>query len=85
MFEETKRTESRVKRPCTRYERFVRLRRHSMASERRCLVMAETSKGKKFIRVQAYARADGTNVHTHDRSTPKTSHGAKRPSRSGHR
>ena len=49
------------------------------------LTMAETSKGKKFIRVQAYARADGTNVHTHDRSTPKTSHGAKRPSRSGHR
>jgi hypothetical protein len=47
--------------------------------------MAETSKGKKFIRVRAYARADGTNVHTHDRSTPKTSQGAKRPSRSGHR
>ena len=38
--------------------------------------MAETSKGKKFIRIQSYTRADGTTVHTHDRSTPKTSHGA---------
>jgi hypothetical protein len=64
---------------------FVMLRVRLEASERRCLVMAETSKGKKFIRVQAYARADGTTVHTHDRSTPKTSHGAKRPSRSGRR
>ena len=43
--------------------------------------MAETSKGKKFIRIQGYAHADGTSVHTHDRSTPKTSHGAKKASR----
>ena len=43
--------------------------------------MAETSKGKKFIRIQGYVRADGTTVHTHDRSTPKTSHGATRESR----
>ncbi len=43
--------------------------------------MAETSKGKKFIRIQGYVRADGTKVHTHDRSTPKTSHGAKRAPR----
>jgi hypothetical protein len=43
--------------------------------------MAETSKGKKFIRIQGYVRADGTTVRTHDRSTPKTSHGAKRAPR----
>jgi hypothetical protein len=39
--------------------------------------MAETSKGKKFIRIRGYVRADGTTVHTHDRSTPSTSHGPK--------
>jgi hypothetical protein len=43
--------------------------------------MAETSKGKKFLRIQGYVRADGSTVHTHDRSTPKTSHGAKRAPR----
>ena len=43
--------------------------------------MAETSKGKKFIRIQGYVRADGTKVHTHDRSTPTTSHGATRARR----
>ena len=37
--------------------------------------MAETAKGKKFIRIQGYTRADGTKVPTHDRSTPKTAHG----------
>ena len=39
--------------------------------------MAETARGKKFIRIQGYTRADGTKVPTHDRSTPKTAHGAK--------
>jgi len=44
--------------------------------------MAETAKGKKFIRIQGYTRADGTKVPTHDRSTPTTAHGAKhRPRR----
>jgi len=47
--------------------------------------MAETSKGKKFIRIQGYVRADGTKVHTHDRSTPKTSHGATQAKRHGSR
>lgn len=42
--------------------------------------MAETAKGKKFVRVQGYTRGDGTKVPTHDRSTPDTSRGpAKRP------
>lgn len=42
--------------------------------------MAETAKGKKFVRVHEYTRADGTKVPTHDRSTPDTSKGAaKRP------
>ena len=42
--------------------------------------MAETAKGKKFVRVHEYTRGDGTKVPTHDRSTPDTSKGAaKRP------
>jgi len=40
--------------------------------------MAETSKGTKWVRVGSYKRADGTPVRPHDRSTPKTSRGAKR-------
>jgi hypothetical protein len=51
----------------------------------RSSAMAETSKGKKFIRIQGYVRADGTKVHTHDRSTPTTSHGASRTPRRGRR
>jgi hypothetical protein len=39
--------------------------------------MAETSKGKKFLRVKGYQKADGTRVATHDRSTPRTSRGAQ--------
>ncbi len=41
--------------------------------------MAETAKGKKFIRIQGYTRADGTKVPTHDRSTPSTSQGPSTP------
>jgi hypothetical protein len=43
--------------------------------------VAETAKGKKFIRIQGYTRADGTKVPTHDRSTPGTSRGPKREQR----
>lgn len=43
--------------------------------------MAETAKGKKFIRIQGYTRADGTRVPTHDRSTPGTSSGPKHAQR----
>jgi len=39
--------------------------------------MAETAKGNKLVRVPGYTRRDGTKVHTHDRSTPVTSRGAK--------
>jgi hypothetical protein len=39
--------------------------------------MAETEKGKKFIRVPGYTREDGTKVHPHVRSTPDTSRGAQ--------
>jgi hypothetical protein len=39
--------------------------------------MAETAKGKKWIRIKSYVRADGTRVPAHDRSTPKTSRGPK--------
>lgn len=39
--------------------------------------MAETSKGKKFVRVKGYQKADGTRIPTHDRSTPRTSRGAQ--------
>lgn len=38
--------------------------------------MAETAKGKKIVRAKGYTRGDGTNVPTHDRSTPDTSKGA---------
>jgi hypothetical protein len=41
--------------------------------------VAETAKGKKFERVEGYTRkVDGKPQHvkTHDRSTPRTSHGA---------
>jgi hypothetical protein len=41
--------------------------------------MAETAEGNKIVRVKGYTRADGTKVATHDRSTPDTSSGAKRP------
>lgn len=41
--------------------------------------MAETAKGNKIVRVKGYTRGDGTKVPTHDRSTPHTSSGAKRP------
>jgi hypothetical protein len=37
--------------------------------------MAETKKGKKFDRIAAYTRADGTKVKAHDRSNPRTSKG----------
>jgi hypothetical protein len=43
--------------------------------------MAETSKGKKFVKVKAYTRViDGKRVRVgaFDRSTPKTSKGKKR-------
>jgi hypothetical protein len=43
--------------------------------------VAETAKGKKFIRIQGYTRADGTKVPTHDRSTPGTSSGPKAAAR----
>jgi hypothetical protein len=39
--------------------------------------MAETGRGKKFVKVPAYVKADGTHVPAHDRSTPHTSKGAK--------
>jgi hypothetical protein len=39
--------------------------------------MAETSDGKKFVRVHEYTRRNGTKVETHDRSTPRTSRGAQ--------
>lgn len=39
--------------------------------------MAETEKGKKFIRVPGYKKQDGTEVGPHIRSTPDTSHGEK--------
>ena len=39
--------------------------------------MAETAKGKKWIRIKSYVRADGSRVPAHDRSTPKTSTGPK--------
>jgi hypothetical protein len=45
------------------------------------VAVAETAKGKKFIRIQGYTRADGTKVPTHDRSTPKTSSGPKAAAR----
>jgi hypothetical protein len=37
--------------------------------------MAETARGKKFVKVHGYTRADGTKVQPHDRSTPDTSKG----------
>lgn len=43
--------------------------------------MAETSKGTKWVRVGGYKRANGTRVRPHDRSTPRTSRGAKRSQR----
>jgi len=43
--------------------------------------MAETKKGHKLVRVPGYTKADGTKVRTHDRSTPKTSRGVRRPGR----
>jgi hypothetical protein len=43
--------------------------------------MAETSKGKKFVRVHGYTRPDGTKVRPHDRSTPDTSKGASKKPR----
>jgi hypothetical protein len=39
------------------------------------LIMAETKKGTKFLRVPGYTKADGTKVRSHDRSTPCTSTG----------
>jgi len=39
--------------------------------------MAETARGKKWIRIKSYVRADGSKVPAHDRSTPKTSTGPK--------
>ena len=41
--------------------------------------MAETAKGNKIVKVPSYTKADGTKVPAHDRSTPKTSTGAKPP------
>jgi hypothetical protein len=41
--------------------------------------MAETARGKKFVRVKPYTRADGTKVPGHDRSTPDTSKGEQKP------
>jgi len=41
--------------------------------------MAETARGKKFVRVKPYTRADGTKVPGHDRSTPETSKGEQKP------
>jgi hypothetical protein len=43
--------------------------------------MAETGRGKKFVKVAGYTKADGTRVPPHDRSTPHTSTGAKANSR----
>ena len=40
--------------------------------------MAETEKGKKIVYVHPYQRTDGTRVPAHERSTPRTSSGAKR-------
>jgi len=37
--------------------------------------MAETEKGKKWVPVPGYTKADGTKVRPHDRSTPDTSKG----------
>jgi hypothetical protein len=42
------------------------------------LMMAETKKGTKFLRVPGYTKADGTKVRAHDRSTPNTSTGKAR-------
>jgi hypothetical protein len=39
--------------------------------------MAETGRGKKFVKVAAYVKRDGTHVPAHDRSTPRTSKGAQ--------
>jgi hypothetical protein len=44
--------------------------------------MAETEKGKKIVYVHPYQRDDGSRVPAHERSTPSTSRGAERPSRS---
>ncbi len=43
--------------------------------------MAETEKGKKIVYVHPYNREDGTRVPAHERSTPTTSRGVKRPQR----
>jgi hypothetical protein len=47
--------------------------------------MAETQKGHKLVRVPGYTKRDGTKVRTHDRSTPVTSSGARRPTRKSKR
>lgn len=39
--------------------------------------MAETKRGTKIVVVPAYTKKDGTRVPKHDRSTPRTSTGAK--------
>lgn len=42
--------------------------------------MAETKKGKKFVEIEPYTyKRDGKTIRVprHDRSTPKTSRGAK--------
>jgi hypothetical protein len=45
--------------------------------------MAETQKGNKLVRVPGYTKRDGTKVHAHDRSTPRTSRGARKAGRRG--
>jgi hypothetical protein len=57
------------------------LPRQSSASQQEGRQVAETARGKKFIRIQGYTRADGTKVPTHDRSTPSTSSGPKSSAR----
>ena len=45
--------------------------------EKKGLLMAETSEGKKKVYVHSHTKEDGTEVRTHYRSTPNTSTGKK--------
>ena len=40
--------------------------------------MAKTAAGKKYSRIGAYTKADGTKIRAHCRSTPNTSKGKKK-------
>ena len=48
-----------------------------MSPQRKELIMAETSEGKKKVYVHSHTKEDGTEVRTHYRSTPNTSTGKK--------